>query len=331
MTGYREEDHPRNRKGEYTDKPGSRGGGGESDISLGAEPYEMTTMPIDVNWYTYELPSPRHRKEVRVDHTATADIEIRSTSSSEAPVAMTLTEPKWDRDGNRADITHDYRNFMGHLYLARDFDTEALQQEIRMCTLGSFETEQEGIDDVQRRADKYVLIDGQAWERATEPVYYVRTFGMGGNHGSTALFSDSASGLSERPENIFRADQFEQARAHAIKVAGERGDTESAARLANEKPSIQVHDPDAIKMVVSRPEPREVAPTRERVEKAAAVINDMLSGRDWHSERLDNYKLLEAKKELDTAFARLTKLTDDPAGVRVNQDPMELRAATWRE
>jgi len=76
------------------------------------------------------------------------------------------------------------------------------------------------------RLNSYVLIDDIFHVATSEPFYVINTFGLGGNHGGTALF---ATHYAQRPNPKlnFRADQLEEAIAAANAIAISRGDTKS--------------------------------------------------------------------------------------------------------
>lgn len=98
---------------------------------------------------------------------------------------------------------------------------------------------------LQRRADETMIcVDGEVWTHAEyEPVYQITRGGFGGTHGYTSLgvtlrnFDDE----HKRPETLFPADQFEQARARALEIAHERGTLHSLPGIEQAEPSIVYH------------------------------------------------------------------------------------------
>ena len=72
-----------------------------------------------------------------------------------------------------------------------------------------------------------MLIDGEVWRVAGEPRYVLMTFGLGCNHGGTALMVDNHYNSNIHRERYFRIDQREAAIAATKRVALERGDDQS--------------------------------------------------------------------------------------------------------
>lgn len=89
----------------------------------------------------------------------------------------------------------------------------------------------EDISDIERlnaitNIEDMIVIDDEIWRRSAEPRYQVMTFGMGNNHGGTALMLDG-SGLTQHPLDTcyFPATALSDAIRYAEKVAIGRGDT----------------------------------------------------------------------------------------------------------
>lgn len=109
------------------------------------------------------------------------------------------------------------------------------------------DTEDEAARDAQSKFADYLSIDGTLWAKAREPVYQIQTFGLGGNHGSTAITAATApvTGNHAAESFYFPADAYEAAVAYAVDVAIKRGDTESVARI-RKTPHIVVSKPELI-------------------------------------------------------------------------------------
>lgn len=97
-------------------------------------------------------------------------------------------------------------------------------------------------------AESYIIYEGKVWEECGEPMYEVRTFGIGNNHGGTGFFIlyihkyDDDIGY----ENYFNALQREQSIAYGKKVAIERGDTEFVANIGKYD-NIEVLMPEMVR------------------------------------------------------------------------------------
>lgn len=97
------------------------------------------------------------------------------------------------------------------------------------------------------RADlrRYLLVDGELYIQISEPRYCIYTFGLGHNHGGTALSVDYCYKPNISRERYFSALRGEEAAAEAIRIAIRRGDTESVDSI---RPEIKVYAPDLVKV-----------------------------------------------------------------------------------
>lgn len=91
----------------------------------------------------------------------------------------------------------------------------------------------------------YLLVDGVLFNCVSEPRYCIYTFGLGHNHGGTALSVDYHYNPNISKECYFSALQGEEAVKEAKRIALGRGDTESVKRF---KPSITVFMPELVKV-----------------------------------------------------------------------------------
>ena len=206
------------------------------------------------------LPSPRHRimRSRTVDGVFTA--QIREITAAEAPVVMRVHDlVDWD-EGIHA---NDYRQYDGQLYTLsrRGFHSNCpadkegeplLASEFGggkyLYIPASSEMERHVIDErLQEAADQWLFIDGVAWKKSPEPFYEVCTFGLGNNHGGTALMIITRRGV-KRDESCFSALQEKEARKAALDVAEKRGDTAYHSSIVDERFRIEVLDPSAVKL-----------------------------------------------------------------------------------
>lgn len=214
--------------------------------------------------YTREEIPPRCRKPRPVTYDTRASATVSAASSQEAPVAFRISRviPEGAVDEIR---THD-----GKLYAP--YKPEAHQQDLTIAGDSRFPSEvheghhltgyglsratsaEEFTATVSDRFARFLIIDGAVWSETSEPYYTVATFGMGGNHGGTGLMVGGGG-------QVFRADEFEAARACAIETAAERGDTKDVARFerdAEHYRAIEVLIPEAVTLVTVPPTPRHV-------------------------------------------------------------------------
>lgn len=198
----------------------------ESDVNLASNTsYEMVQVPVRAEWF-------EERDGQRILLGSDVQVEVRSTSATEAPVALTMQTGSGQ--------SREYRNFMGQLYVQVDTVTP----ETVGSDIGNWKSDRTGqqasINAAQVDADKYLIVDDQVWQQASEPVYYILT------DGGTDLVPGPARHAGKLLNHAYRADQFDQAREHAISVAKDRGDTGALERTRKVQPSITVHDDSAV-------------------------------------------------------------------------------------
>ena len=92
---------------------------------------------------------------------------------------------------------------------------------------------------------KYILVDGELYNKTSEPRYVVNTFGLGHNHGGTGMFCEYGYNSNIRQDNYFSALEGKQAVDYANKVAENRGDIEYIGTF---KPFIICHMQELVKV-----------------------------------------------------------------------------------
>ena len=95
-------------------------------------------------------------------------------------------------------------------------------------------------------AKEYLFIDGALYEPCGEPMYNITTFGLGHNHGGTGFFVEYHYNPNISNRNYFNALHRKEAIEYAVRVAQNRGDTESIPRLQNPRYNIEVLDSAAV-------------------------------------------------------------------------------------
>lgn len=91
----------------------------------------------------------------------------------------------------------------------------------------------------------YLLVDGELYHCTSEPRYCIYTFGLGHNHGGTALSVDYRYNPNISKNRYFSALQGAEAVAEANRVAQARGDTNNVGTF---KASIKVFMPELVKV-----------------------------------------------------------------------------------
>ena len=103
------------------------------------------------------------------------------------------------------------------------------------------------VDNMQARANKYISLDGELWKECGEPRYVVNTFGLGHNHGGTAMFIEEFYNSNISSKNYFNAVDRDKAITYAKETAIARGDTDSVKRIGKME-KIEVLIPEFFKV-----------------------------------------------------------------------------------
>lgn len=103
------------------------------------------------------------------------------------------------------------------------------------------------VDNMQARANKYISLDGELWKECGEPRYVVNTFGLGHNHGGTAMFIEEFYNSNISNKNYFNAVDRDKAITYAKETAIARGDTDSVKRIGKME-NIEVLIPEFFKV-----------------------------------------------------------------------------------
>lgn len=242
----------------------------------------MNTYIVNVTGtYTRDEIPPRCRKPRPVTHEASAQVDIPMVTSDDAPVAF--------RVHGVEDHAKEIRTFKGHLfspylphyrqneptlpgsiYFPQDVNTEH-EHTVRYNLGYDIDSEKAFRDAAATYYRRFLIVDGIVWTTTKEPCYEVATFGMGRNHGGTSLMVGTVS----RGGYVFRADEFEMARAHAIEVAEQRGDSLSIPRMREDDGErIEVLLSEAVTVVPTHPAPLEVRRLRSEYGAAVARLRD---------------------------------------------------------
>lgn len=93
--------------------------------------------------------------------------------------------------------------------------------------------------------EKLLIIDGEVWGEGDEPLYQTVCFGMGSNHGGTALMVSTGAGQQgPRDTCFFPADALQDAIEYTERTATNRGDSNNLPIKPHE--IITVHVPEAV-------------------------------------------------------------------------------------
>lgn len=206
--------------------------------------------------YVEQVIPPRCRKPrpQRFDD-GVIDLYVREVTGEQAPVAIISREKDLVTDALLAPI--EYRWFDGRLWtdrrvmcctakgahrypeLGTTLDLVNTYSLLVRHELGIFVAVAKGrkaiAEHLEQCAGDWLMIDGQLYQPAGEPMYLVMTFGLGNDHGGTALGENDFLNSNIKPEAYFSLLELEKARDYARKVAANRGDT----RKVSTDPSFQ--------------------------------------------------------------------------------------------
>lgn len=224
-------------------------------------------MELTVNYsYVEQIIPPRCRKPRPTRFTdGVAVLAIREVTSEQAPIAIVGSEKDYQTEGYLEPV--EYRWYEGRLWTSCAVSSCSRRRAKTYVTPGStlnlvkdsailsntelgiyvcvHEGKQGIADYLQACTNDWLIIDGQLHRPAGEPMYLVMTFGLGGNHGGTALMTDDFLNPNIRVEAYFSLLELEQATEYALKIASERGDTEKVSTESGYKFELLI--PEVIK------------------------------------------------------------------------------------
>ena len=96
---------------------------------------------------------------------------------------------------------------------------------------------------VQEECDQYIIIGNHVWQQVEQPIYSYNIFGLGHNHGGTGFFVsfiDPKDIPAGNKKFYFMPEQLQTALDTVIKVAQNRGDTESVESIKKCHPTIHI-------------------------------------------------------------------------------------------
>lgn len=209
------------------------------------------TVTADITYYPNRIP-PRCRKPRPVPENFTHHVSIPTVSQDDAPVALRLPEDTFGFDSPKG-AGAELRTWKDALYRPV---TDRSTDKFTIVTVGSrhlpeHRTENYSwIHDRWEAAERFessigdlLIIDGEAWELAKEPVYRIFTFGWGGGTGTSLSIIHSSDGLN--PASCFSLLEREIAIEEAVKTAKGRGDHSHVDRLMD-APAAEIFIPTAL-------------------------------------------------------------------------------------
>lgn len=200
--------------------------------------YESVTTKVGFAYNVFYTQTKRCRIQKSFTEAGEMEVLLPNLSDEEFPVALEV--------GVQDEKTEEVRAYDGLLYrkTGGNWSPNVKLYGDREISRGDFidgvsvmcyDTRESAESEVRRRYESVVVYHGELWRHTdyVVPYYTVCTFGLGWNHGGTALMVDWTSQEKEfRGENNgFAADDRKNAIRKAVDVAKKRGDTESIDKM----------------------------------------------------------------------------------------------------
>lgn len=119
-----------------------------------------------------------------------------------------------------------------------------------ICNYAEYETKKDIVKRLKKEMSQYLIVDGVLYEMVIgKPYYNIYTFGLGNNHGGTALFVSYSTApkrmIRESKGWAFSINDTEKAISTAIEIATKRRDTNYIDKI--KKPKIDIKMPELFK------------------------------------------------------------------------------------
>lgn len=221
-------------------------------------------MLFNIEFWNMEkyLPTRRHRKLRERYVKNNFDVEIKELTNKDFPIAFIIHEYKsvyanaksyddFNGNGEYKMFSEEIRTYDGKLYMpirvthgaaislyfeSLEYIKKQIEDYAPYWKGGNDFTEESIVKDdniaecqkkILNKADDYVIYDGKAWTKCSEPMYNIITFGLGHNHGGTGFFIQYHYNPNISYKNYFNALEREKAIEYGKKVASNRGDDKS--------------------------------------------------------------------------------------------------------
>jgi hypothetical protein len=189
-------------------------------------------MNIDFHYqYTQPEIPPRCRKERLVRRNAVVRLRLRTPTLREAPVAIIEHGHHINAKGDWAPYRKTYRVFRGHFFTMRR-DRNGKPEGLHLPRpnehdYSGYLTRAERLAQIRAWGRRHIVLRGRIWEQVGEPRYVAQTFGLGCNHGGTALLTSNSYNGNISRDAYYRIDQLAIAIKEAERIAKARGDTKN--------------------------------------------------------------------------------------------------------
>lgn len=191
-------------------------------------------LTIPFTYTETEVP-PRCRKPRPVKHEDSVVVEIREIDQAEAPVAIIeRSEALGGTPCRLHRVTVPFRWYDNRLWCRESSWNRGRGEKYKRPGPKTYHNDRPYLDgrsrdqrlaDIKRWADSYLIIGGQTYRPEGEPLWVVMTFGLGHNHGGTALMVHYDYNDNIGKARYFPLTEREAAIAEATRIATARGDT----------------------------------------------------------------------------------------------------------
>ena len=204
-------------------------------------------MKLTIPYTFEEMAVPyRCRKPRLVRFDAEMTLTVKEPSPEDFPVVAVLHTHDWDEHGRRRKDVELRK--LGKSFYSKDrwpymhnreegIDVSDLRRQLTFSSCYSYYDadfhcgKQEARRRLMRASREYVVFEGEVWIRCGEPMYLVQTFGLGHNHGGTALFVEGSYNPNISKSRYVPGTDMKAAVELFFETAYGRGDTEDAERM----------------------------------------------------------------------------------------------------
>lgn len=175
----------------------------------------------EYTWLERGVIPPRCRKPRDVIHEGEHTVEVAEVSADQVPVAFWIRDLT---DGWKELRWWDGRLWTRHLPWSRQTEDSIAgsahfpERTRSSSSYGGFDSRQEAENHFDDWAKRFLIIDAVVYQQIGEPRYVIRTYGFNG----VGISVDYGYDPNVPMYRHFSADQFEQAKAAAVAMAGDR-------------------------------------------------------------------------------------------------------------
>lgn len=208
---------------------------------------------MPVRYLEAYLPTPRSRKLRYREANDSITVDVLSLSAGEILAVFRVHDYSIHAGGFEAETIYAHSGQLWRRSYEHDFysgaaHTPATAQTLaevlgRYRTYGALGNIEEEYAKAREYAKSFLLIDGELYRTCGEPMYEIRTFGLGHNHGvgwGTTISITYCYNNNISKDRYFTALERDKAITTALRIAVSRGDTKALDHLRNLEDNIEV-------------------------------------------------------------------------------------------